>query len=572
MTGVRGARLTMVVIAAFALRAGLLWLRGDFLDYDEAMYLLMARNLSEGAGFSLNGLPHSALGPFVPAATAALAALFGLDLLVAQRTLAALSGALLLVPVWYLLRAHGHERVAWMVLAFLAVWPVLVDVAPKYDSMWRDTYAGTEPTFLLLLFGALALGEAALGKRGWRALALAALAGATLAGAYMTRAEAAVFGGLYAGIRLVQLVRRPGGRRRLVAAAAAALGFLFAAAPQLLHLHRATGAWTISGQPTVMGPAATALQELFRDKRYRLQFNRIWYRLDEEHTYLVNPYWGVADGVSRDEQVRQYAAIAAAEVPVSRSLVGRVTNRLVNYAYVLWVVCGIIFLPFALIGILTTRRRALPTFALAGLGASLVTSVYLAALPRFFLYLVPVFALWAAYGVVATADYLRRFPKVPATIIVVALVGISLLKVSGVAAGGTARALASVGEEDRSVAEELGATLPAGEPVMHWHPKFAYWGEWDWRTMPLAELDDMAHYASVIDLRYILLARGGYTPVRAEVPFLLIVVDSELAQALRSGSESQNDRHIHPPMVLSPAGTLAGQPVASLELGDGRVE
>jgi len=122
------------------------------------------------------------------------------------------------------------------------------------------------------------------------------------------------------------------------------------------------------------------------------------------------------------------------------------------------------------------------------------------------------------------------------------------------------------------VAEQLGDALPAGEPVMHWHPKFAYWGGWDWRTMPLAELDDMAHYAALIDLTYILLARGGYTPVRAEVPFLLIVVDSELARALRSASVSESGPHSHPPMALSPAGTLAGQPVASLELADGRLE
>jgi hypothetical protein len=565
-------RLALAVVVAFALRAVLLWLRGDFLDYDEAMYLLLARNLGDGAGFTLNGLPHSALGPLVPAATAGLARLFGLELLTGQRTLAALSGALLIVPVWYLLRRQGDGRVAWIAVALVAVWPALIDVAPRYDSMWLDNYAGTEPTFLLFLFASLAIGEAALKRRGWPALPLAALAGATLAFAYMTRAEAVVFGGLYAAVRAVQLIRESGGRRGVVAAAAAALGFLVVAAPQFVQLRRATGAWTISGQPAVMRPAAATLQELFRDRQYRLQFGHTWYRLNAGHTYLTNPYWGTPDGVSRELQERQYAAVAADEAPVSRTLPARVWNRLANYAYMIWTVCGVLFLPFALIGIVTARRRGLPAFALAGLAASLVTGVYLAVLPRFFLYLVPVFALWAAYGIIAIVGWLGRFRDVPTGIIVAVLAAVSLLSVGSVALGGPARVLASVGGEDRSVAEELGDALPAGEPVMHWHPKFAYWGGWDWRAMPLAELDDMAHYAAAIDLTYILLARGGYTPVRAEVPFLLIVVDSELARALRSGGESESEPHIHPPTALRPAGTLAGQPVASLELGDGQLE
>ncbi len=565
-------RLALAVVVGFAVRGLLLWLRGDFLDYDEAMYLLLARSLSEGDGFTLNGMPHSALGPFVPAATATFAGLLGLDLLVAQRLLAALSGALVLVPIWYLLRAHEDERVAWIAVILLLAWPALIDVAPRYDSMWLDMYAGTEPTYLFFLFTSLAIGEAALRRHGWPALGLAVLAGATLAVAYMTRAETVVFGGLYALIRALQLVRQPGGRRRLVAAGAAALGFLIVSAPQLLHLRRATGVWTISGQPAVMQPAAETLQALFREKQYRLQFGHTWYRLDGGHTYLTNPYWGTPEGVSREEQKRQYAAVAAAEAPLSRAPPARVWNRLVNYAYMLLSLCGVLFLPFALIGIVRARRRGLPTFALAGFAASLATSVYLAVLPRFFLYLVPVFALWAAYGIITISGYLGRFRTVPAGIVAAALVAVSVVSVGSVGVGGPARVLASVGGEDRAVAEELGDALPAGDPVMHWHPKFAYWGGWEWRTMPLAVLEDIAHYTSTIGVRYILLARGGYTPVKAEVPYLLIVVDPELDQALRVGSEAHNGSHVHPSMVLRPAAAIAGQPAASLGLADGQME
>jgi hypothetical protein len=141
-----------------------------------------------------------------------------------------------------------------------------------------------------------------------------------------------------------------------------------------------------------------------------------------------------------------------------------------------------------------------------------------------------------------------------------------------VALGGPARLLVSVAGEDRAVAERLSDALPAGEPVMHWHPWIAYWGGWEWRTMPLAVLDDIAHYASTAGVKYILLARAGYTPVKAEVPYLLIVVDPELDRALRLGNEAHSGSHVHPSIELRPATAIAGQPVASLGLADGQVE
>ena len=85
-------------------------------------------------------------------------------------------------------------------------------------------------------------------------------------------------------------------------------------------------------------------------------------------------------------------------------------------------------------------------------------------------------------------------------------------------------------------------------------------------------MDDTAHYTVAVDVRYILLARGGYTPVKAEVPFLLIIVEPELARTLRSGGEAPDGSHPHPAMELRPAGAVAGQPAASLGLAGGQVE
>ncbi|UCC82050.1 MAG: hypothetical protein JSW46_13725 [Gemmatimonadota bacterium] len=570
-------RLALAVIAAFALRAVLLWLRGDFLDYDESMYLLIARSMLEGDGVTLNGLPHTALGPFVPAATATLARLTGTALLTSQRILTALCGALALIPIWYLLRLYARDQVVWIAVSLLAVWPALIDVAPKYGVMWHDMYAGTEPTFLLLLFASLAAGEAALRRRGWLGLALAALAGASLALAYTTRAEAIVFAGLYFVIRVLQSIRAGvADRRRLALAVMALLGFFVFASPQLAYLHRATGEWMLSGQPAVMRPAAEALQESFRfrDREAALSFLRTWYWLDEGHTYLLNPYFGTPEGVSRAGQKREYAEFAAAEAPTQRRLPARVANRLKNYGLALWAVCGLLFLPFALLGIIRERRRLIPPFVAAAFAASVLTSVYLAALPRFFLYLAPAFALWAAHGVVGLGEYLRRFgdgrrftPHIQVALIVVA--ALSVLRVAG---GAGARYLESVAGEDREVAESLAGALPEGDPVMHWHPKFAFWGGWEWRTMPLAPLDDIAHYAATLEVRHVLLARGGYTPVRAELEYLYVALDPDLLAVLLASGAADSVAHEHPAMDLRPALLTGGQETAALILDDGQVE
>jgi hypothetical protein len=559
-------RLAGVVAAALVVRCLFFWLRGEHLDWDEAMYLLIARSFLEGGGPHLNGLPHTALGPFVPLASAAVARLSGLELLVAQRAISALAGAFLIVPVWYLLRVNAGDRVAWTAVPLLVAWPALIDVAPKLGPMWLHMYAGTEPTYLFFLFAALACGEWALKRRGWSAHLLAWVAGSLMACAYLTRAEAVAFAGLYVVARAVQWVRARGDMRGLTVPSLAALAFLVTAGPHLHYLRQVGGEWMLSGQPATMKPMAETLQGVFRSDAYIPDFVRTWWRLDAGHRYFQNPYWGSPEGVSREVQKSQFARLAAAEMPVERRWWSRVGNRLLNYAYALWTLCGPLFLPFVIIGIVAARKRELPTFALAGFGASLVVSLYLAALPRFFLYLVPSLALWAAIGILAVADRLPRFRELTTRFLVGALVLASLVGIGRRSMGELAQSLVLVADEDRWAGEALAAALPDADRVIHWHPRFAYWAGWEWRTMPYATLDDIAHYAVIQDAKYVLLARGGFSPLTAEVSHILIILDDGLHDALRAEQSVGSGRHSHPLMLLSEVSPVAGYATGVLGL------
>ncbi len=98
-----------LVSGALALRIVLLVARGDYIVYDEGYYLLLARSLRAGTGFTLNGLPHVALSPLQPVLVA-LASAAGAPDLWASRILAALCGALLVFPVAALARLAGGEK------------------------------------------------------------------------------------------------------------------------------------------------------------------------------------------------------------------------------------------------------------------------------------------------------------------------------------------------------------------------------------------------------------------------------------------------------------------------------
>lgn len=571
--GDRPAALWLIgaVLAALAVRATLLWLRGDYLDYDEAMYLLLARSLLNDGAYLLNGLPHTALGPLVPILDAGLAGLLGLDLLTAQRVLSAVAGALLLIPVWSLLRPLAGMRVARLAVTLLVAWPALIDVAPKFGPMWSHMYVGSEPTCLFFLLSALATGEAALRRRGRPALLLAAAAGGLLALAFLTRGEAIVVGTVYAILRAVLAMRHRERMRHVWGVTAlAAAGFLVVAAPQLSYLHRVTGRWILSGQTAVMGPTAETLQEMFRDERYLDNYVRTWLRLDGAHTQLLNPYWGTPDGVDRDVQSRWFARVAAMEAPVSRAWTARAANRLLNFARALWTLCSPLFLPFVLLGVAVTRRRRTPVFAVAGLVAGLIVGLYLAILPRFLLFLVPALALWAALGADLIARRFGRRRDLATRVLVALLIAAGLVSVAHRAMGERAIQLQLWAEADRQVAEDLSAALPEVDRVMHWHPRIAYWAGWDWRPLPYAQLDAIAHYSSRIGVEHVLIAPTGHRPLETDARYLVITIEPDLRDALRSMTADWDRPHEHPPMRLAAAPAIAGHPAATLGLRDSR--
>lgn len=567
--------LLVLVLAALVVRAFLFALRGDYLDWDEALYLLIARNVLEGHGIALNGFPHIALGPLIPLGTAAVTALSGLELLAAQRLLAIASGALLVLPVWYLLRIYAGARVALIGGLLLVGWPALIDVAPKLGPMWRHMYAGSEPVFLLATFAAFALGEAGLRDRRARRHVLSLLAGLSLGLAYLARPEALVVGGLYALVRVLPPYRSEKGRQLTLAFALAALGFCVAAGPYVWHMHRLSGSWMASGKLGPTRVTADLYQELVRDDGRMGPYLRSWWALNEGHSHLVNPYWGVDRSTPVAGRIAEYRAVLASQWQPQGTWLSGLLRRTRDYLESLWVLGLPLFAFFALAGLIRPKVELtlrFPPFVMAGLLASLLTAWQVFVLPRFFLYLVPALALWAARGVIAVSD-LKPLERYPAADRILAL----LLVLAGLALAGQralgreASGLRQAGLEDRLAAERLAAAVPESEPLMSWHPRLGYFAWRDWRVLPVAELDATIHYAALSGVRYLLLAKAGYSPLALEAPYVVVVIDPEVMTAYRSRVTAPGDPgHRHPAATLVPTEPLAGFPTGHVRAADGQ--
>jgi 4-amino-4-deoxy-L-arabinose transferase-like glycosyltransferase len=221
------------VLVALALRLLMLGFE-SVLTPDGVMYAIFGRHFRVG---NFAGGMHHYFPPLY-SMLIGFAALFVEDLERAGQLVSAVSGALTVLPVYFLARDAYGRRVATLAALLAAAHPLLL----HYSAVVL-----TEATFTFLFACALLFGRRAL--EGGRAR-LFALAGLALGACYLLKPEAAGFVPL---LLVLTVVAKLCGRRltwRGVAAGAAALltSFLLLALPYVIYLRGRLGRWTISGK------------------------------------------------------------------------------------------------------------------------------------------------------------------------------------------------------------------------------------------------------------------------------------------------------------------------------------
>ena len=227
--------------AAASLRLGLSVILPRVVKPDESYYLMLGDNLLSGNGFTNSGYPELHFTPLYPIVAGLFHALTG-NFETASNLAYALFGGLLVLPVFVIARRIYGLKTARLAAVLTAIFPALTVDVLYWGSL-------TEPLYLLLVYGALALLLVALedDRPG-----LFAAAGALLGLAYLTRPEAVVYFGVYAIVASVWLLNTPALRPRRIwfVLGAFALPFVLFATPYVWYLHVHTGQWLISGKLT----------------------------------------------------------------------------------------------------------------------------------------------------------------------------------------------------------------------------------------------------------------------------------------------------------------------------------
>jgi len=507
--------LLAILAAALLVRLVLMVLRGDYIWYDEGYYLLLSRSLRAGQGFMLNGLPHVALSPLQPLVVAVLS-FTGLPDLWVSRLLAAVCGALLVLPVAVLAKRWFGQRGAVTAALFAAVFPALLTFLPFFPGERRSLYYGSEPLYLVLALSAIAGGVRAVDDGRWRWWLVA---GALSGLAFLARLEGIVLSLALGMVAVGALAAR--GRLALWPRAVAALLVGGAvAAPYLVYLHAAMGRWVLSGrvQAAVAEAAPGAPSptprlgsggDILRDFIWggnQQPFLRAVYSLDASGTRMASQYWGVP----RRAQAAPPARVAREpgrprpdaappdthDVPVSGSGPGVGATL----AGAIGVVVPIWFIVVALYGLSRAKPLSDAVLWLAPmLVASVVPAVLAYAEPRALILLGPAACILAAGACGQTRAWLERrsgnagFGRlVPA---VVALV-LAVPTARDVARSWTQQTpLQQIASARRGVGEHLERNLPPEGKIVSLNPAVAIWAHREWRVLPYADLDRIVGYA-----------------------------------------------------------------------------
>lgn len=234
-----GARLTLLMIAAFALRFTLA-ARDEVIFNDGPHFIDIARAFAEGnTALALSHVYH----PFYSWLTAHAYLLLG-DYEQAALIVSVVAGTLIGLPLWALLRHLFGRRVAWAGVVLWAFHPYAARYAANVQS---------DSVFLLFFItGTLFLWRGLERLPRLASLGPFALAGVSSALAYLTRPEGAGVVGLGGLWLILGLWPRPIARLRreflprFLAGCVLLGAFLIPAFPYLDHIHERTGVWQLT--------------------------------------------------------------------------------------------------------------------------------------------------------------------------------------------------------------------------------------------------------------------------------------------------------------------------------------
>ena len=382
----------LFVAAAFFLR--LLFVRFQYvINTDGVYYAVMGKKLITGdfAGGMSSYWPP--LYPFL----VGVSSLFFSDLEFAGRFVSVVSGALLIIPAYLLIR-HLYGSTAAALGAFLVM------INP--DLIQSSTALMTESVYTLVFTSGLLVGWHALGSNKTLHFLLTGL---IFGAAYLLKPEAIAFVGLLLALTMAAKLfqtNRPIGKLS-VNCLLLVIGFLIFSFPYILYLHQKTGRWTISQKltnNTTLLSAGKGLLSLTDDGQ-TTKFDQLYgetYQTSDQPT--PSPIQRVAnERTASPAPVRvNQPSFAARSFDNLKIELKEIIPQIFPYLLIFLAIIGLFRRPW------TGARTASEVYLILFLSATLIGYALTFVESRYLLPILPILLCWAANGIIEFEKWLRE--------------------------------------------------------------------------------------------------------------------------------------------------------------------
>ncbi len=391
-----GKLVMFYVAAAFFLR--LFFVRFQYvINTDGVYYAIMGRKLITG---DLVGGMSSYWPPLYPFLVGVSSLCFS-DLEFAGRFVSIVSGALLVVPTYLLIRQIYGSNAAW-------IGALLVIINP--DLIQCSTALMTESTYTLVFTLGLLLGWSALRSNKNQ---IFLFTGLLFGAAYLIKPEAVAFIGLLIALAIAAKLfqKQLTLNKLLVNCLLLVIGFLIFSFPYFLYLHQKTGRWTISQKltnNTTLVSAGKGLLSLTDDGR-TTKFDQLYgetYQSSNQSPALPAP---APVQTIANERLSPPAAIRANQGSfAARSFdnlkleLKEIIPQIFPYLFIFLAIIGLFRQPW------TKQQTAKEGYLFLFLSATLIGYALTFVESRYLLPLLPILFCWASNGIVEFEKWLSE--------------------------------------------------------------------------------------------------------------------------------------------------------------------
>lgn len=488
----------ILAVAAISLKFFLLYERLLYIDPDEGYYLILARNLIAGNGYTFNGLPNVVFPPFLPI----LIAFFYLicqDFQFSLIFITAISGCLLGI-ISYKIAQKKFSSLSPVLCAFLVLFIHQLNAfLPIYQTPYVQVlYRGSDilNCFLILtsIFFIIVLVEKDKNI-------FAILAGSFFALSYLTRPEGILlFLMIFICLVFLKILSLISISYKKIFIFF--LVFLLFISPYILYLKNTTGKWNLSGKVSSAQEHRESLLEVIKNDNW-IPFSKIHYSLDKENMEMKQAYWGHHNKIEEDNKIS------------IQSYLKTTLENLKMYPIIPNVLLPLYIVAFFLVGLLSAiykivkRKSTIDIILFMFFPYSLLVTALAYPIPRHHLFLVPVFCIYAVEGIVLISSTLAKNRNAVKNIILMLLFLIVVLfmgyeyknklSFNHLKIPSFRKPL----EVDSFVSEYL--KKRKAQTIMSVHPSFAVRAISDWQVLPQAPLADIIQFGKHKNIDYIIL-------------------------------------------------------------------